>query len=78
MNPTNKQKIKEWVEKLKVLEEVDLPKAKLRVGEAAQTGDWQENAEYEDAERQLEVLQSRMDDIKGVIKKLKSEKPKKS
>lgn len=70
-----KLSLPEWRKKLKELEQNELPKAMTRVGESASTGDWQENAEFEDAERQLEVIRTRINDIKQVIKSL--EKPNK-
>jgi transcription elongation GreA/GreB family factor len=70
MDKTNSTKVKEWKEKLKLLEEEELPKAKERVGNAAETGDWEENAEFEDAERQVEVIQGRISDIKQLIRNL--------
>lgn len=63
-----------WKAKLKDLEDIQLPKAMERVGLAGVGGDWHENAEYEDAERQLELIRTRIRDIKGLIFKLKKEK----
>lgn len=64
----------EWKKKLKELEEDELPKAMARVGESASTGDWQENAEFEDAERQLEVVRQRISDIRSLIRTLEAKK----
>lgn len=70
ISPENKAKINLWLEKLKQLEEVDLPKAKIRIGQSADTGDWHENAEFEDAIEQERVIQTRIDDIKRIIRPL--------
>lgn len=59
-----------WKQVLKQLQEEELPKAKQRVGLAGVGGDWHENAEFEDAERQLEVIEVRIADIKRLIKNL--------
>ncbi len=69
----HKLSVSDWKKKLKVLEEEELPKAMSRVGESASTGDWNENAEFEDAERQLEVIRTRVSDIRKLIQTL--EKP---
>lgn len=69
----NKIKIAEWKKKLDILKEVDLPKALKRLEEAAPTGDWEENLEYEDAERVLELLKIEMVNIEQIIKKLEKE-----
>lgn len=69
--------ISDWKKKLKLLEEEDLPKAMARVGESASTGDWNENAEFEDAERQLEVIRQRINDIRSLIKSLEKSGKKK-
>ncbi|EKD91561.1 MAG: hypothetical protein ACD_30C00001G0002 [uncultured bacterium] len=71
-----KLSISDWKKKLKMLEEEDLPKAMARVGESASTGDWNENAEFEDAERQLEVIRQRINDIRSLIKSLEAKKKK--
>lgn len=63
------RKIVVWKNKLKQLEEVVLPKAMQRIGESG-IGDWHENAEFEDAERQVEVVQTRIAEIKQIIKSL--------
>ncbi len=75
---SNQAKIKFWQTKLKKLEAVELPRALVRAGTAGVGGDWHENAEFEDAERQVEVIRSRMDDIKKLINKLRQETPKSS
>jgi transcription elongation GreA/GreB family factor len=59
-----------WKDVLKQLQEEELPKAKQRVGMAGIGGDWHENAEFEDAERQLEVIEVRIADIKRIIRVL--------
>lgn len=69
----HKLSLSEWRKKLNELEKTDLPKAMSRVGESASTGDWHENAEFEDAERQLEIIRTRINDIRQLIKSL--EKP---
>lgn len=66
----NNIKIVEWKKKLAALQEVDLPQALKRLEEAASTGDWEENLEYEDAERVLELLKVEMANIEQIIKKL--------
>lgn len=73
-NPSVEGKIKLWEEKLQQLEKFDLPKAQERLSAAAATGDWQENAEYEDAEEQVEVIRVKIEEIKGLIKNLKKTK----
>lgn len=55
---SNKQKIKFWQSRLRQLETVEFPPALHRVGQAGVGGDWHENAEYEDAERQVEIIKS--------------------
>ncbi len=67
-------KIQLWEEKLRKLVEEDLPKAEQRLTAAAADGDWQENAEYEDAEEQVEVIKVKMEEIKGVLRDLKKTK----
>jgi transcription elongation GreA/GreB family factor len=67
-----------WKEVLKQLQEEELPKAKTRVGIAGFGGDWHENAEFEDAERQLEVIEVRIADIKRLIKTLEKAEAEKS
>jgi transcription elongation GreA/GreB family factor len=67
-----------WKEVLKQLQEQELPKAKTRVGLAGVGGDWHENAEFEDAERQLEVIEVRIADIKRLIKILQNAEVEKS
>lgn len=67
-----------WKEVLKQLQEIELPKAKTRVGESVIGGDWHENAEFEDAERQLEVIEVRIADIKRLIKSLEKSEAEKS
>lgn len=74
MKTVDKQKVKLWNQKLKELEEVELPKAMTRIGESASTGDWNENAEFEDAERQVEVLRTRIGDIRRLINQLEKGK----
>lgn len=75
MDKTQKlAKIQLWSEKLQQLEKVDLPKASERLSAAAAEGDWQENAEYEDAEEQVEVIRVKMEEIKVLIKDLKKAK----
>lgn len=74
MDKTASPKISYWKGKLKELEEVGLPKALKRLGESAESGDWHENAEYEDALREVELARSRIDEIKLMIKKLESKK----
>lgn len=73
----NNTKIEDWKRKLRTLEDVDLPRAMGRIGEAASDGDWHENAEYEDAEVQVGVIQAKIDEIKVIIKKLEKEDQKK-
>jgi transcription elongation GreA/GreB family factor len=66
-------KILEWQERLKQLEEIELPKAMQRIGGAAPDGDWHENAAFEDAERQVELVEVKIEEIKQLLKKLKKE-----
>ncbi len=70
MNTVNKTSLADWKSKLKTLEEVELPKAMNRIGDAAADGDWHENAEYEDAETQVGVIQAKIEEVKDIIKKL--------
>lgn len=67
-----------WKEVLKQLQDIELPKAKTRVGLAGVGGDWHENAEFEDAERQLEVIEVRIADIKRLIKILEKNEAEKA
>ncbi len=50
--------------------EDEMPKAKERISKAAEDGDLHENAEYEDAERQLEFVEARIVEVKNLIKTL--------
>ena len=66
-----------WKQVLKQLVEEELPRAKERVGKSVEDGDWQENAEFEDASRQLEFVEARVEEVKRLIKTLeKNEKEK--
>jgi transcription elongation GreA/GreB family factor len=62
--------IDHWKQVLKQLVEEEVPKAKERVGKSVEDGDWQENAEFEDASRQLEFVEARVDEVKKLIKTL--------
>lgn len=73
---SNKEKIKFWQDKLHEIEQVQLPQAMARLGQSATDGDWHENSEFEDSERQLEIIRTRMDDIKNLINKLRHESEK--
>ncbi len=70
------ERVKIWKAKLKQLELQELPRAMARIGQSADTGDWSENAEFEDAERQVEFLRSRIGDIKKLINDLEKENKK--
>lgn len=72
----NQQKIKilEWKERLKKLEEFDLPQALKRVGEAAPIGDWHDNIEFEDAENQVELINIKIDEVRRIIRRLEKER----
>ena len=59
---------------LKQLQEEDLPREQKRLGDAAASGDWQENAEYEDAQRQIELIEVRIEEVKKLIKTLEKGK----
>lgn len=63
-------KLKLWKLKLQQLEETQLPQALKRIGEAAPVGDWHENAEFEDAETQVSLIQAKIGEIKKIIKNL--------
>ncbi len=64
-------KVKYWQQKLKQLEEKDLPKAIQRILNA-RGGGWWQNAEFEDAGRQIEIIKLRIIEIKNLLKKLDS------
>lgn len=70
MDSQKNLKIADWKKKLATLKEVDLPSALKRLEEAAPTGDWEENVEYEDAERQGELIKVEIANIEQIIKKL--------
>ncbi|MCL4367223.1 hypothetical protein M1563_03585 [Patescibacteria group bacterium] len=70
MDKLTKLSLGDWKEKLKKLESEELPKARQRLNDAAPTGDWEENAEYEDAQNQVELLESRIAEIRQMIKKM--------
>lgn len=57
---------------LKQLQEVDLPREQKRLTDATAEGDLQENAEYEDAQNQVQVIEARIDEVKQLIKKLEA------
>lgn len=67
------KKLEEWRIRLKDLEETQLPNALQRLKDAAEGGDWEDNAEYEDSERQVELLQVRIAEIKQIVKKLEKD-----
>ena len=62
--------IDHWKQVLTQLMEEELPRAKERVGKSVEDGDWQENAEFEDASRQLEFVEARVEEVKKLIKTL--------
>ncbi len=62
--------VEHWKEVLKQLLEEELPRVKERVGKSVEDGDWQENAEFEDASRQLEFVEARVEEVKKLIKTL--------
>lgn len=72
-NQTNQpkltDKIKNYQGTLKRLETVDLPRAMKRIGESG-VGDWHENAEYEDAVNQKQLLEARISELKELINNL--------
>ena len=67
-----------WKQVLKQLVEEELPRAKERVGKSVEDGDWQENAEFEDASRQLEFVEARVEEVKRLIKTLEKNEKEKS
>lgn len=62
--------IAHWKQVLEQLLEEELPRAKERVGKSVEDGDWQENAEFEDASRQLEFVEARVEEVKRLIRTL--------
>lgn len=69
----NKPKVREWSKKLKDLQKVDLPKAKLESSHLVR----RRNAtvdELSDAEDEILLIQKQADKIKKVIRHLKREK----
>lgn len=58
-----------WQQKLNQLEQKELPKAIQRIGNARRAGWWQ-NAEFEDAGRQIAIIKLRIYEIKQLLKKL--------
>ena len=67
-----------WKQVLTQLVEEELPRAKERVGKSVEDGDWQENAEFEDASRQLEFVEARVEEVKRLIKTLEKNEKEKS
>ncbi len=61
------KKVRFWQQKLEQLEKIDLPKAIQRIGNARRGGWWQ-NAEFEDAGRQIEIIRLRIYEIKQLLK----------
>lgn len=59
---------------LKQLQDEELPKIRERISIAAAEGDLTENAEFEDAQRQLEVVEVRIAEVKKLIKSLEKKK----
>lgn len=72
MKNSDKNKIKLWRERLKELEEIELAKVLKKLGESITQGDWHENIEFEEAQRQVELIQARIDEIKSLIKQLEA------
>jgi hypothetical protein len=68
-----KNKLKFWQNKLKELEDVDLPEAIRRINRV-RVNDWYQNAEFEDSERQILIIKSRIIEIKLLIRKLEKER----
>jgi transcription elongation GreA/GreB family factor len=64
-------KIKYWEKRLKQLEQKDLPAAIQRIINARRGGWWQ-NAEFEEAGRQIEIIKLRIEEIKQLLRKLTS------
>lgn len=69
MDKGKKDKLTIWQDELKRLEELKLPNAQKRVGQSAATGDWHENADYEDAVAEVQLLQVRIKEIKELLLK---------
>ena len=67
----NQSNLKFWQKKLKQLEEKDLPEAIKRIN-IVRVNDWYQNAEFEDSERQIQIIKARIAEIKQVIRKLTS------
>ena len=61
------EKLKSELAELKGKGRADIAR---QIAEARDKGDLSENAEYEDAERQLEFVEARIIQIKGLIKTL--------
>ncbi|QQG43658.1 MAG: hypothetical protein HYW45_01410 [Candidatus Daviesbacteria bacterium] len=70
MNKNVKQeKLKLWKKQQAELEE-QLSLAMVKKGEAAQEGDLRENAKYQDAAEQADLLSARLNNIQKMIKEL--------
>ncbi len=63
------EKIKLWKKQATELE-AELKIAMAKKGEAAQEGDLRENAKYQDAAEQAEVISARLNNIQRMIKDL--------
>lgn len=66
----NENKLLKWKSLLIQLEKIDLPQALKKLGEAAPEGDWHENIEFEDAERQVYVIRAKINEVKKIINKI--------
>lgn len=69
MDQLKQEKIKLWKKQAKDLE-AELKIAMAKKGEAAQEGDLRENAKYQDAVEQSEILSARLNNIQKMIKDL--------
>ena len=72
MEKSKQEKLKLWKKQATELEK-ELGEAMIKKGEAAQEGDLRENAKYQDARDQAEVLSVRLGNIQKMIKDLETQ-----
>lgn len=72
MDKLKKQKLQMWKKQAVELEK-ELELAMIKKGEAAQEGDLRENAKYQDAAEQIDVISVRLGSIQKMIKDLEKE-----
>lgn len=71
MDKLKQEKLQMWKKKNEALKK-DLEDAFTRKGEAAREGDLRENAAYKAAIEDIEMIQSRLEDIDKIISDLES------